>query len=120
MDLKKGNYKKYSCNIKDKNGAFVTNLESAMEITVGLKLDPTQEEYDLSKFLTSGDVVIVEPLSGEISWEFNSYDTEELLPGLYSLACQVDYTPAKQFEIKLQDIDLNSADKIMITQDVIN
>ena len=120
MELKKGNYKKYKCQIKDKNSDFITNLESCENIIVGLKLDKTQELYDVEKTLLSGDVDITSPISGEISFEFNSPDTELLEPGLYSLGIELQYTENKHFEIKLQDVELNNADSLMLLQDVVH
>jgi len=115
-----GNYKRYKMAITDMNGEYVTNLESAADIKVQLKLDATQEIPDLEKSLLSGDITITDALSGTIEWEFTSTDTENLEPGLYNLATQIDYSDNKKFEIKMQDVNLKSANKIMLTQDVID
>jgi len=114
-----GNYKKYTCKIKDTTGAFITNLEDALEIAVELKLMKTQEQPDISKFLTSGDVVITNPLEGEIEWEFNSLDSKDLTPGLYNLGIQIEFSPEKRFEIKLNDINLKDASSYMLKQDIV-
>ncbi len=119
MELVKGNYKQYTCVIKSGEDVL-TNLDTALNIIVELKLDPTQETPNITKSIITGDVTIVDVAAGKIQWEFTSIDTADLIPGLYAIGVQIEYSDLKQYEIKLTDINLNSVSKMMIKQDIIN
>ena len=116
LSIKKGNKKIWTVEIKDSNGDIVTNLSTASEIFYMIKSN--REDLDSSalvtKTMTGGHIAVDTPSSGSLQITVNSTDTEDIDPGTYYHAVEIQYAADNR-----QEVDLSTTDVLKIIQDVI-
>jgi len=119
MRIKKGNYIIFQIGIKDQDGEYITDLNTAIEIRYMIKENKLDSNIEalVNKTMTSGDILINTPEIGFIQITLKSGDTESIQAGMKYHSSQIEYSTDDIKEIWLNSD--NGTDKIELYQDVI-
>jgi hypothetical protein len=121
IEIKRGNYVELQITAK-KNGATLTDLFSAANITFMLKQnadDPESQAILVKDYLTG--IVPNSPTTGKIMIPLYSTDTENIEPAIYYFGIQIKYTDQNRQELFITDPDdaESTTNRIQILQDVV-
>jgi len=119
MRIKKGNYIIFQIGIKDQDGEYITDLNTAIEIRYMIKENKLDSNIEalVNKTMTGGDILINTPEIGFIQITLKSGDTESIQAGMKYHSSQIEYSTDDIKEIWLNSD--NGTDKIELYQDVI-
>jgi hypothetical protein len=119
LKIKKGNKAVLKISIVDSDNATVTNLATASAIYYMIKENETDLNANaiLTKTVGSG-IVVDSPSQGDLSITISPADTENLNPGTFYHAIQIEYSASDIQEINLKYYG-QDAEKIKIEQDII-